>query len=94
MLILVLLMTTGYLGYLLWEKWANDRAIKSFRYIIHVNGIRGKTGTCRLIDAHLRAPATGSSPRPPAPLPAISVPTGLNTKSAVLAMPTLVSNCG
>lgn len=69
MLILVLLLTTGYLGCLLWEKWANDRAIKSFRYVIHVNGIRGKTGTCRLIDAHLRGAGyrvftktTGSTP--------------------------------
>ena len=69
MLILVLLLTTGYLGCLLWEKRANDRALKSFRYIIHVNGIRGKTGTCRLIDAHLRGAGyrvftktTGSTP--------------------------------
>ena len=69
MLILILLLTTGYLGYLLWEKWANDRALKSFRYVIHVNGIRGKTGTCRLIDAHLRGAGyrvftktTGSTP--------------------------------
>lgn len=69
MLTLILLLTTGYLGYLLWEKWANGRALKSFRYIVHVNGIRGKTGVCRLIDAHLRGAGyrvftktTGSTP--------------------------------
>lgn len=69
MLLLIVLLTTGYLGYLLWEKRANDRALKSFRYIIHVNGIRGKTGVCRLIDAHLRGAGyrvftktTGSTP--------------------------------
>ena len=69
MLILILLLTTGYLAWLVWEKWANDRALKSFRHIIHVNGIRGKTGTCRLIDAHLRGAGyrvftktTGSTP--------------------------------
>ena len=69
MLALIILLTTGYLCYLLWEKWANDRALKSFRYIIHVNGIRGKTGVCRLIDAHLRGAGyrvftktTGSTP--------------------------------
>lgn len=69
MLPLIILLTTGYLCYLLWEKWANDRALKSFRYVIHVNGIRGKTGVCRLIDAHLRGTGyrvftktTGSTP--------------------------------
>jgi len=69
MLILILLLTTGYLAWLVWEKWANDRALKSFRYVIHVNGIRGKTGVCRLIDAHLRGAGyqvftktTGSTP--------------------------------
>lgn len=69
MLILIGILTIGYLAWLIWEKWANDRALKSFRYIVHVNGIRGKTGTCRLIDAHLRGAGfrvftktTGSTP--------------------------------
>ena len=69
MLILILFLTIGYLLWLVWEKRANDRALQSFRYIIHVNGIRGKTGTCRLIDAHLRGAGyrvftktTGSTP--------------------------------
>lgn len=69
MLILILFLTIGYLAWLVWEKRANDRALKSFRYVIHVNGIRGKTGVCRLIDAHLRGAGyrvftktTGSTP--------------------------------
>ena len=69
MLTLVLILTIGYLAWLFWEKRANDLALKSFRYVIHVNGIRGKTGTCRLIDAHLRGAGyrvftktTGSTP--------------------------------
>lgn len=69
MLILIGLLTTGYLAWLLWEKWANDRALKSFQHVIHVNGIRGKTSVCRLTDAHLRGAGyrvftktTGSTP--------------------------------
>lgn len=69
MLILICVLTIGYLGYLLWEKRTNDRALASFRYVIHVNGIRGKTSVCRLIDAHLRGAGyrvftktTGSTP--------------------------------
>lgn len=63
------LLLIGYLAFLVWEKRANDRALASFRYVIHVNGIRGKTGVCRLIDAHLRGAGyrvftktTGSTP--------------------------------
>ena len=54
MLVLGLLLLAGYLAFLLWEKRANDRALRSFRHVIHVSGIRGKTGVCRLLDAHLR----------------------------------------
>ncbi|MGM9589189.1 MAG: poly-gamma-glutamate synthase PgsB [Faecousia sp.] len=54
MLICITVLTIAYLLYLLWEKKTNEKALASFRYVIHVNGIRGKTGTCRLIDAHLR----------------------------------------
>jgi len=39
---------------LLLEKWYNDRCLASFHAVIHVNGIRGKTSTCRLLDASLR----------------------------------------
>lgn len=54
MLLASLLLLTGYLIFLLWEKRENDRALRSFRHVIHVSGIRGKTGVCRLLDAHLR----------------------------------------
>ena len=54
MLVLAVVLTVGYIGYLIWEKKTNDKALASFKYIIHVNGIRGKTSVCRLIDAHLR----------------------------------------
>lgn len=53
----------------LWEKRQNDRALASFTAVIHVNGIRGKTSVCRLIDAPLRTKyrvytkTTGTSPR-------------------------------
>lgn len=36
------------------EKAVNDRCLASFTAVIHVNGIRGKTSTCRCIDAVLR----------------------------------------
>lgn len=54
MLILLLLLTAAYLIGLLLENEFNRRALSSFRYVIHVNGIRGKTSTCRAIDAALR----------------------------------------
>jgi len=43
-------------GALALEKRRNDRALSSFRAVIHVNGIRGKTSTCRLLDAARRDP--------------------------------------
>lgn len=54
MLFITFLVFLAYCGYLVYEKKANDRYLRSFKYIIHVNGIRGKTTTCRLIDAALR----------------------------------------
>ena len=36
------------------EKYVHDRQQKDFLAVIHVNGIRGKTSTCRLLDAALR----------------------------------------
>lgn len=36
------------------ENAVNRRCLKSFRAVIHVNGIRGKTSTCRYLDAALR----------------------------------------
>ena len=41
--------------YFIIEKQINDRCLRSFRAVIHVNGIRGKTSTCRYIDAALRS---------------------------------------
>ncbi|SET54508.1 poly-gamma-glutamate synthase PgsB/CapB [[Clostridium] aminophilum] len=54
MLILLLFLTAAYLAGLFLENEFNRRALSSFRYVIHVNGIRGKTSTCRAIDAALR----------------------------------------
>ena len=48
MLILILLLTTGYLGYLLWEKQANDRALKSFRYIVLTHNLKQQAFRLRL----------------------------------------------
>lgn len=44
----------SYLGYLLYENYKNKKALKKIPVIIHVNGIRGKSAVCRLIDAGLR----------------------------------------
>lgn len=42
------------LGYYFIENIINDRCLASFKMVIHVNGIRGKTSTCRYIDSALR----------------------------------------
>ena len=44
-----------YFLYLFLEYRQNEKARRSFLHVIHVNGIRGKTGTCRTLDAVLRA---------------------------------------
>ena len=36
------------------EHRINVRCLRAFKAVVHVNGIRGKSGTCRLIDAALR----------------------------------------
>ena len=54
MLQFAILLAFGYIAYLIAEKKINDRYLSSFRHVIHVNGIRGKTSVCRLIDANLR----------------------------------------
>ncbi|MDO5718082.1 MAG: poly-gamma-glutamate synthase PgsB [Tissierellia bacterium] len=41
--------------YFIWEKYYNEIALKSFKHVIMVNGIRGKTHVCRLIDSILRS---------------------------------------
>ena len=45
MLICSLILLAGYLVWLLGEAYINRRARRSFRHVIHVNGIRGKTTT-------------------------------------------------
>lgn len=69
MLLVALLLIAAYIIGLIWEKQMNDRALASFKHVIHVNGIRGKTSVCRLLDAHLRGAGfkvftktTGTSP--------------------------------
>lgn len=52
--ILSLIIFFIYIAYLVYEKSYNDKCVSSFKYIIHVNGIRGKTSVARLIDAGLR----------------------------------------
>ncbi|MEA4847738.1 MAG: poly-gamma-glutamate synthase PgsB [Clostridiaceae bacterium] len=59
-----------YIVFLIYEYYSLSAMRKGFRHIIHVNGIRGKSTVCRLIDAGLRAgghkvftKTTGTSPR-------------------------------
>lgn len=70
MKILLFLFIFLYLGYLFLEKYLIGKYRKKFKYVIHVNGIRGKSTTSRLIDAGLRdsgfkvfTKITGTSPR-------------------------------
>jgi len=43
-----------YLGFLIYENYRNNMALKKIPLIIHVNGIRGKSAVSRLLDAGLR----------------------------------------
>lgn len=59
-----------FIIYLFLERKNNLKKRKSFKYLIHVNGIRGKSTVTRLIDAGVRAGGykvftkiTGTSPR-------------------------------
>ncbi len=54
MYLAVLIAFAALCGALALEKRWNDRCLSSLRAVIHVNGIRGKTSTCRLLDAALR----------------------------------------
>ena len=49
-----ILLAIGYFDYLIFESLLNRKLRKSFKYVIHINGIRGKSTTTRLIDAGLR----------------------------------------
>lgn len=46
---------TLILLYFIIEKRRNEACLASFKAVIHVNGIRGKTSTCRYLDAALRS---------------------------------------
>ncbi|MGI6781642.1 MAG: poly-gamma-glutamate synthase PgsB [Acholeplasmataceae bacterium] len=52
--IVILILILLYIGYLFFEKYYHKMLRKKIKYVIHVNGIRGKSTTCRLIDAGLR----------------------------------------
>lgn len=67
---LIVIVFTLYIVYLIIEAYDNSKNRKSFIYIIHVNGTRGKSSTSRLIDGALRdskykvfCKITGTSPR-------------------------------
>ena len=68
--IIIIILSLLYILYLLFEKINLDKNRKNLKYIIHINGIRGKSTVSRLIDAGLRAggykvftKTTGTSPR-------------------------------
>ena len=52
--IITLVMCLAYIGYVIYEKIELTQLRKKFKLIVHVNGIRGKSTTTRLIDAGLR----------------------------------------
>lgn len=52
---LILALTLLWSGYLLLEARQVSKARKKITHVIHVNGTRGKSTTCRLIEAGLRA---------------------------------------
>jgi len=68
-LLLTFILFLIYCFYLIYENVTNKKYLSSFKQIIHVNGIRGKTSVCRLLDASIRGSnlkvftkTTGSTP--------------------------------
>ena len=68
--IIIIALSVLYVSYIVFEKLYNDKIRKSFKYVIHVNGIRGKSTTTRLVDAGFRklgykvfSKTTGTFPR-------------------------------
>ena len=68
----LLILSSGilYIVFLIYEYYSLSIIRKGLRHIIHVNGTRGKSTVCRLIDAGLKAgghkvftKTTGTSPR-------------------------------
>lgn len=53
--IILLALSLLYIGYIVFEQFYHKAKRKKIKYVIHVNGIRGKSTTTRLIDAGLRA---------------------------------------
>ncbi len=53
--IILLVLSLLYVGYVVLEHFYYDAKRKKIKKVIHVNGIRGKSTTTRLIDAGLRA---------------------------------------
>ncbi|MDR3258039.1 MAG: poly-gamma-glutamate synthase PgsB [Fusobacteriaceae bacterium] len=67
---LIFILFIIYMIYIIFEKLILIKNRKKLKYVIHVNGIRGKSTVCRLLDAGLRAggykvftKVTGTSPR-------------------------------
>lgn len=52
--IIIMILALGYFDYLVYEKIKCSKKRNTFKYVIHVNGIRGKSTTTRLIDAGMR----------------------------------------
>ena len=52
--VIVFVLALGYFDFIIIEKALTTKRRNSFKYVIHVNGIRGKSTTTRLIDAGLR----------------------------------------
>ncbi len=53
--IILLVLSLLYIGYVVFEHFYYKAKRKKIKRVIHVNGIRGKSTTTRLIDAGLRA---------------------------------------
>jgi len=53
--IVILVLFAGYFLYVIIESLMIKKYRKSFKYVIHVNGIRGKSTTTRLIDSGFRS---------------------------------------
>lgn len=67
---IILMLCFICVGYLFFEKRKTTKQRKTFKYVIHINGIRGKSTVSRLIDAGVRSggyrtftKTTGTSPR-------------------------------
>lgn len=52
---LILILTVSWLGYLLAEARQVEKARGQLTHVVHVNGTRGKSAVCRLIEAGLRS---------------------------------------